>query len=164
MEFRRVFFRSLLAAGRGDDPAQAFAAAAILLPDLVGSSPDERLNDEVRKALASQRSSGRDPGEAIWNAALLADELHPDARPPWEVARRVDDGDPRAEAALAAATRLAPHDPYTMQSAAAVARMNCDRSAYERAKSRLRLIDRDTPAFVHGFVTRRAGLYAEPEL
>lgn len=157
-----------LAAGNREDGARFLAIAVVIRPALFAAVPED-LRAEVRDALPDGVATvgsiaGRDPNEALWNAALAFGEVHPGAPLPWQAMERLASGAlDDAQRLVDEAIRTTSRDPRAHQAASALARARCDRGAYEQAESALDRLGRESPEATHGIV-ERPGLYLEQEL
>lgn len=160
--------RAHLAAGDRTAGARFLAVAVVIRPGLFAVVPDD-LRAEVRDALPEAVATvgsiaGRDPDEALWNAALASGEVHPAAPLPWHAMERLAAGVPDdAQRLVNEAIGTTPRDPRAHQAASALARARCDRAAYEHAESALDRLGREASDPDHGIAERPGGLYLEQE-
>jgi len=158
-----------LRAGDRDEGARYFAISVVIRPGLFSTLPAD-LRTAVRAALPAAVDTvgsigGRNPEEALWNAALAVGEVHPGASLPWQAAERIAAGDlGEAKRVVAEGLRTAPRDLRAHQVASALALARCDREAFEASESKLDRVGREMPESDHGVVERPGGLYLEQEL
>lgn len=156
-----------LAAGDREEGVRFLAVAIVLRPGLFATVPED-LRAEVRAALPDAVATvgsiaGRDPDEALWNAALAFGEVHPGAPLPWHAMERLSSQAlDEAQRLVDDAIRAAPRDPRARQAASTLARTRCDRAGYERAESALDRLGRDEVDGEHGMV-EAPGLSLEQE-
>lgn len=128
--------------------ARSMAIAVVIRPGLFAVVPGEWRTDvsaELPHAVMTVGSiAGRDPNEALWNAALAVGELYPDAPLPWQAMERVASGSlDDAQRLVDEALLGMPRDLRAQQAASMLARARCDRTAYERAEAAIDTLGRE---------------------
>jgi Flp pilus assembly protein TadD len=160
---------ALLQAGEAEGAIRSYAIAAAVEPDWFASLPRE-LWPGVREALPDAIATvgsigGHRPQEALWNSGLALGVLPDDVGAAWQAVERAMAGDAAgAQEALARARREEPNDMRIDQATAAVARLGCDRDAYERANGRIALRDAMDREVGHPIREISPGVYRDPEL
>lgn len=146
-----------------------FAIGAALQPEWFASIPKElwpAVSDALPEAISTVASiGGHNPEEAQWNAGLALGNLPEGVPAPWRAVQFGLDGDiPAAEGLLGQARGEGPSSLRADQAASALARLACDRTAFDRAEMRLAARGVDVQEGGHPVSERRSGLYRDAEL